>query len=279
MQFLPIYLYQNDIAVILDLDPTVTGVNRIMYQRDLTIQKGIKNEIRVQFKNSDQKRIPISNTQTFVFSMFDNSSQRLLLEKPLEVLDDGVTTSTRGLALLTINESDIIDLDRSSYTYSVKYYDSDGDFAPAYSNTYYGINGTIKLSNDVYPVLQPSQNITGFQKSFNASTQKYEHKSGNIYAYPQYNGNSALHTAVFYMTNFKGTVYTQATLYNDPENFNKYFTISTRHYTGSTNIDYVNFNGVFSYVRFMYVPDTAPAESNNDNPAFYGSLDKVLYRC
>ena len=76
MQFLPVYLYQNNISVILDLDPTVQGVNQVMYQRDLKIQKGIKNEVRIQFKNSDQKRVPVSNTQTFVFSMFDTTNQR-----------------------------------------------------------------------------------------------------------------------------------------------------------------------------------------------------------
>ena len=71
MQILPIYLYPNSIDVIIDTDATIVGVNRMMYQRDLKIQKGIKNQIQVQFKNSDQKKIRIFNTQTFVFSMFD----------------------------------------------------------------------------------------------------------------------------------------------------------------------------------------------------------------
>jgi hypothetical protein len=68
MQILPVYLYPNTLDVILDLDPTVQGVNQVMYQRDLKIQKGIKNQVRIQFKNSDQKRIPISDTTNFVFN-------------------------------------------------------------------------------------------------------------------------------------------------------------------------------------------------------------------
>ena len=279
MELLSVYLYQNDISVILDLDPTNSGVNRVMYQRELTIQKGIKNQVRIQFKNSDQKRISISNTQTYVFSMIDNVSHQLLVEKNLEILDDGVTTSTRGLGLLTLNENDTLDLDKGNYSYSIKYYDNTGSLVPTYSNTYYGMGGTIKLSNDAYPVLQESQSITEFQESFNAQTQLYEFKSGNIYARPEVNGNSALHTAAFYLTNFKGTVYTQATLSNSPNSFNRYFTISSKHYSGFTGVDYVNFNGVFSYVRFMYIPDTAPVEGTNNNPSFYGSFDKLLYRC
>jgi hypothetical protein len=279
MQSLPVYLYPNTLEVILDLDSTVRGVNQTMYQRDLKIQKGIKNQVRIQFKNSDQKRIPISNTTTFVFSMFDAASQQLVLQKDLNVIDDGATTSTRGLAILSLLESETVDLAKSAYKYSVTYRDPlDGTYLPAYANTYYGIPGTVHISDDVYPVLQPSQEIVSFLKSYNSHTQLYEHKSGNIYAYPEYNSNSALHTVAIYMKGFKGTVYIQGTLYNTPGSTDRYVTISTKTYTGFTGIDYQNFNGIFSYIRIMYVPATAPAGYGNDDPSFYGSLDKVLYR-
>jgi hypothetical protein len=276
MQILPVYLYANKLDIILDLDATVRGVNQIMYQRDLKIQKGIKNQVRIQFKNSDQKRVSISNTQTFVFCMFDVVNQRLLIEKELEVLDE--TTSTKGLALLTLNESDTLDLDRSSYQYSIKLMDTDGSYTPAYSNTYYGMAGTLHLSNDVYPVLQDSNSVDSFNITYNDDIQLYEHKSGNIYANPEYNGNSALHTLAMYMTGYRGTVYIQGTLDNTPGSSGNYSTIATRTYNGFTGIDPVNFNGVYTYIRIVHVPATAPAESNNDNPSFFGSFDKALYR-
>jgi hypothetical protein len=279
MQSLPIYLYPNALDIILDLDPIVKGANRVMYQRDLKIQKGIKNKVRIQFKNSDQKRIPISEDDVFVFSLFDATNQRLLLEKQLTVLDDGSTFATRGLAELTFNESDTMDLDVSDYQFSVKKLDTDGTYLPAYSNTYYGVAGFLKLSQDVYPVLQPSQEVVAFEKVYDDDLHKYIHRSGNIYAYPEYNSNTALHTAAAYMTNFKGRLLVEGTLYNSPASFNRYVTIADQTYNGFTGIDYFNFNGIFSYVRFTFIPDTAPAESNNDNPAYYGNFDKVLYRC
>jgi hypothetical protein len=276
MQILPIYLYSNTLDVILDLDSTVQGVNQVMYQRDLTIQKGIKNQVRIQFKNSDQKKVSISNTQTFVFSMFDAIDQRQIVEKRLDVLE--VNTATRGLALLTLTESDTVDLTRTSYKYTVKMQDTDGTYLPTYANTYYGVSGTLHVVQDAFPILQPSQEIVSFPRSYNDEIFKYEHKSGNIYAYPEYNGNTALHTMAIYMTAYKGTVYIQSTLNNSPGASGNYATIATKVYNGFTGIDYVNFTGSFTYVRVMYVPATAPGESNNDNPAFYGSLDKVLYR-
>ncbi len=278
MQILPVYLYQNTLDVILDLDPTVIGVNNVMYQRDLKIQKGLKNSIRIQFKNSDQKRIQISNTETYVFSMFDAINQRLLIEKPLDILDLG-TTSTRGLAMLTLNESDTLDLEKSSYTYAIKKLESDNTYSPAYSNTYYGINGTLNLLNDINPVLQPSTEISSFLMSYNSSTDLYEFKSRAIYADPAFQGNIALHTAAIYMTNFKGTLHVMGTLGNNPDDLTDYSILNSKVYTGTTSIDYINFNGVYTYVQFMYIPELGPTDLNNrDNQSYRGTLDKILYR-
>lgn len=276
MQNLPVYLYRNILNITLDLDPTTKGVNRVMYQRDLKIQKGIKNQIRVQFKNSDQKPVKIYNTQTFVFSMFDAINKRLIVEKPLQVLDN--STSTKGLALLTLDESDTLNLDRTSYQYVIKMADSDGSYTPAYANTYYGMAGTLHLQHDVFPELRDSIEIKDWDKRFNGDTMLYEQYSGDIYAAPEFNGNHALHTAAFYFTNYRGTVSVQATLDNSPGPDGNYDTIFTKTYDGFSGIDHVNFNGVFSYVRFKHIPKKGPTDPDNDNPAYYGSFDRVLYR-
>lgn len=265
--------------LILDLDPEIRGVNRVMYQHDLKIQKGLKNKIRIQFKNSDQKRINVNTTDTYVFSMFDSINRRLLLEKEITVLDAG-TTSTRGLAELTLTETDTLNFDKGSYTYAIKYLDqSDGSYLPAYSNTYYGINGTLYIYEDSYPVLQPSVEVEDFQISYNGTTELYEYKSRAVYANPELNGNTALHTLAFYLTGFKGIVYIQATLNNNPDDLGSYSTIKTLTYTGYTGVDYVNINGVFSYLNLLVIPEKGPLDlDNKDNQAYRGTFDKFLYR-
>lgn len=280
MQSLPIYLYPNIITVILDLDPTTLGVNQVMYQRDLKIQKGVKNQIQVQFKNSDQKRINVSNTGTYMFNMFDAINQRLLLTKPLSILDDGETLSLRGLAELTFYEGDTIGLDSTSYTYSITYQDpNDGNTVAAYSNTYYGINGSLQLFEDVYPKLNPTQEVTSLLRTWNPGTNLYFYPSGNLYAYPEYHSNNAaLHTMAFYMTNFIGSVTVQGTLNNQPDSTNYYYTIATLSYNNFTGIDYYNFYGIYSYVRVFYTPAIAPGDSTNDRRSFFGSFDRLLYR-
>jgi hypothetical protein len=346
MQSFPIYLYPNTLEVILDLDPTTRGVNNVMYQRELTIQKGIKNNIRIQFKNSDQKLLPVPASGMFVFNMFDATTQRLVLEKELTILDDTMysnvsvdqtvtsntltfasttgmeigqsvsgfgiqpntvitsisnnivtmnnptvypvtsatnltfgTMSLRGTGQLTLKESDTVDLSAGGYRFSVVYKDtSDNTYLPTYANTYYDVAGFVKVAQDVYPVLQPSQEIVAFLPVLNTDTQLYEYKSGNVYAYPEYNSNSALHTMALYMTNFKGLVLIQGTLSPQPDSYNKYFTITSKTYNGFDGVDYLNFNGIYSYVRVIYIPSKGPLDQDNTNTAYSGTFDKVLYR-
>jgi hypothetical protein len=278
MQNLPVYLYSNTLDVTLDLDTEIRGVNQVMYQRDLKIQKGIKNNVRIQFKNSDQKKIRIFNTQTFIFSLFDAINQRLLIEKPLNILD-AATTATKGLALLTLTESDTVDLTRTSYQYSIKLKDTDGTYLPAYSNTYYGMAGTLHLSNEIFPVLQDSTTISNFTKRYNDNISLYEHISGPAYSEPEFNSNNnALHTVALYMRAFKGSVAIQVTLDNSPNLNGNFKTLITKNYNGFTGIDYANFNGIYSYIRIIFTPAKNPIEPNNDNPAYYGNFDKALYR-
>jgi hypothetical protein len=67
MQKLPVYLYPNLFVIQLDLDNTVRGINNTMYQRELKIQKGLKNKVQIQFKNSDQKNIRINRNSNNYF--------------------------------------------------------------------------------------------------------------------------------------------------------------------------------------------------------------------
>ena len=309
---LPVYLYTNRYQILLDLD-TNQGVNRVMYQRNLTIQKGLKNNIQIQFKNSDQKPVAIHN-MTFMFNMFNSLEQTQLLSKQLQILDDGVTTSTRGLAVLSILESDTLDLQASSYNFSVTALDEDGSYTPAYSNTYYGISGTAEVRNDVNPVLKPTTEITNFQiyRNPNPDALRYEFYSGDVPANAAFKSNEGLHTAAVYLDGFSGTLEIQVSLSNSPGNTgnanvnftsiqsldsaqvnNDFVTVNSLTYDNFTGIDYVNWSGNWTYVQFKWIPMPTtefgnlnnfipPGGINNplkDKP-FYptGKIDKILYR-
>lgn len=276
MQKVPVYLYNNTVEILFDLNQN-QRVNNIMYQRNISIQRGLQNKLQLQFKNSDQKLLDITSS-TFVFSMFDDTDQRLLIEKPVEILDDGVTRSLRGLGLVTLTENDTLHLESVYYKFAVKQLNDSGSFEPTYANTYYTVGGTIRLLHDVEPTLKPTVTVVDFQRYFNADLQRYEWYSGNIEAHPEFKNSSAINTCAFYMSNYKGTVLIEGTLENVPGTFGNYALIDTRTYNNFSGIDYVNFTGIFTKIRVRYIPDKNPANQDNRDITYRGTFDKLLYR-
>ena len=301
MQKLPIYLYTNSYAITLDLDNS-RGVNNVMYQRNLIFQKGLKNKVQIQFKNSDQKPVPISSG-TFFFRMFDHDNIMPFQPKELAVIDDGVTTSTRGLAVLTLDESDTMDLAPKTYTFSVTALGADGSYVPTYSNTYYGVNGTAEIREDVEPFLTESFSTDAFNwyrdspldRQGIAQFNWWTFSSGTIEANPAFNSNNGLQTFAFYLTKFKGHIDIYGTLEDTPSgqgNANESYALlqSIPYNRSFTGVDYVNLNGNYTNFKVKYIPDgdalganwygaSVPGNPTPGQPYWpNGKLDKVLFR-
>jgi hypothetical protein len=301
MQKLPVYLYTNIYHVQLDLDNS-RGVNNVMYQRNLTFQKGLKNQVQLQFKNSDQKPVDISSG-TFFFKMFGQDHVMPFNPKPITVIDDGVTTSTRGLAVLTLSESDLLDVPAQSFNFSIVSLDDQGSYTPTYANTYYGVNGTADIRDDVEPYLTPSiENPTfeAFRDSPKDRTGQVQHQwwtfhSGNMEANPAFNTNNGLQTLAFYLNNFKGHVDVYGTLQNSPSgtgNNNELYALLTTidFSTKTSGVRYTNINGNFTNIKVKYIPDGDVSGQNWYGAAYPGNptpgqpnwpngkLDKVQLR-
>lgn len=301
MQKLPVYLYTNRYSVILDLDNS-KGVNNIMYQRNLIFQKGLKNKVRIEFKNSDQKPVDIS-TGTFYFRMFNHENIMPFTPKQLEVIDDGVTTSTRGVALLTLTESDTMDVPVQTFNFSITSLDSEGSYVPTYANTYYGVNGTAEIRDDVEPFLTPAIETSSFEAFRNSPKDRqgvtqyqwWTFESGSMGADPGFNTNTGLQTLAFYLDNFKGHIDVYGTLQNDPSgvgNANEpYALLKTLAYATKTNgVKYTNIIGNYTHIKVKFVPDGDQTGTNwygvsaggNPTPGVQywpnGKVDKVLFR-
>lgn len=90
---LPVYLYTPAIRVFLDLEnSTKNGVDK-MYHGYINIAKGIKNTIRFNFVNGDQRAISIAG-MSFEFGLFDQFTNTRVVQKALTILDDTITIST-----------------------------------------------------------------------------------------------------------------------------------------------------------------------------------------
>ena len=79
------------------------GRNSKVYDRRLTLHRGVSNPVTFTFKNEDQKAQDITS-KTYEFNMIDTETKKSVLTKTLTILDDGSTVSTKGDASCTITE-------------------------------------------------------------------------------------------------------------------------------------------------------------------------------
>ena len=86
------------------------GRNSKVYDRRLTLHRGVSNPITFTFKNEDQKAQNITS-KTYEFNLIDSESKKAVITKTLTILDDGSTVSTTGDASCTITEGDLLPLD------------------------------------------------------------------------------------------------------------------------------------------------------------------------
>ena len=244
------------------------GRNSEVYDRRLTLHRGVSNPLTFTFKNEDQKAQDITS-KTYEFNMIDSESKKAVITKTLTILDDGSTTSTKGDASCTITEGDLLSLDAKFYNFAVREVKSDGSREITYSDTGYAAAGTVELLDGAYPEFVASNNVSTF-----SSGGPLAYVSGNIDARPGINNNKALHTIAVYTKNFTGDFKVQGTMTSSPASAD-YFDItldgqgsSTVTLTDSTTVNYYNFYGVYHSVRFSW-------DNATDNT---GTIDKILYR-
>ena len=237
------------------------GRNSKVYDRRLTLHRGVSNPITFTFKNEDQKAQDITSKE-YEFNMIDSESKKAVITKTLTILDDGSTVSTKGDASCTITEGDLLPLDAKFYNFAVREVKSDGSREVTYSDTGYAAAGTIEILDGAYPEFVPSTSITTFTLSGETFT------SSAITARPGINNNSALHTVAIYPQNFSGTVTVQGTMVSTSPEEDDYFTITTTTLSSSSSVSALNFNGVFQNVRFK-------ADRTSGTT---GRIDKILYR-
>ena len=237
------------------------GRNSKVYDRRLTLHRGVSNPISFTFKNEDQKAQNILNKK-YTLNVVDTESKKNALTKSLTILDDGSTTSMKGTASCTITDGDLLKLDAKFYNYSVSDVTDANNPEVTYSDTGYVAAGTIEVLDGAYAQFADSTSVTAFTLSSDTFT------SGAVSGRPGINNNTALHTIAIYPKDFSGTVKVQGTMVATDPTDNDYFDITTSTLSSSSSVSYVNFTGVYQNVRFKAVrtADTT------------GRIDKILYR-
>jgi len=270
---LPIYIYETGYTLFSDLEPSVRQGYAPMYQKDIQIVKGVTNTIKFTVKNQDQKPIDV-NGETFTFHLVDPETGAVYLDKNCTTLDDGSTTTTKGVVELALTESDVADKLNKFYKFSVSRTVNGTGKHPTYANTYYGIQGTLEIIDGVYAPFTPSAELpnTDFTRPLTngyylPGDQGVDYISSVVDADPEFKRTNPLHTVAYYTTEYTGELRVQATLDSDTGT-GFWVDVETVTLTDATGVGYVNINGVYSQLRLVHNPDNANT----------GTFDKTLIR-
>tara|TARA_B110000503_G_scaffold2572_1_gene3417 strand:+ start:537 stop:1322 length:786 start_codon:yes stop_codon:yes gene_type:complete len=251
MQLTPRYLVKNITTLVAD----VAGFNteyRPVYSKQLQVYKGIDNALEFRLVNADQKPVDITSYIP-KFVAFDENNA-MVLEKDGTVLDDG-STVTRGKFTITITENELLNVKQQYLKYNVYMQETDGDKVLTYSQPNFGNDAVIYVNARVFPGPLASYPVLTFARE---SVELPIWYSETVNAQPAINGNEALHTAAVYTNAYEGDVVVQATLDNAVSDGTNWADIATLIFDGTETAPVpVNFNGVFSHLRFKTNADPA----------------------
>ena len=270
MQTMICYYYPNSVDVQLNVDPTLTLRNRVVYMRSLKLYKGIDNIVKFTFKNGDHQPVNVTGWD-INFNIISDSEGSI-------VVSQGVTpvNANLGVVTTTISDLDTIDLNNRFYNYSISLTDpTTGIQQVAYADENYGVRGEIELLSGHYPTFRPSINVSL------PTTSNTNVITSTVVSDTPTRQQSAHHTAQYYFDTFTGTVEIQATLDSLPANGNtggntslSWATISSTTFSEQIKTVYQNFDGVYTAVRFIVTPEPAPVFPIVDS----GTVTKILYR-
>jgi hypothetical protein len=258
------YLYNNVQTLYTDLAPQGMGYRK-MYARNMKLYKGIDNTFQIKLMNGDQKLInAIGQTLSWVLLDRTTAEVKCMLTKTVEGSDN-------SLVSFTINEGDLEPINSGLYMYSAYLTNESNKKTILYGDSQYGASVPVEIVSNSFPQVYPSIVLDEFVTE---QGQNYPNPTTTLYtsavnARPELNGkNNALHTATFYSTSFNGTVNIEVTLDNGITDVVQWATLDRKIITDSDAISYINFNGVFTFVRFRIAPDSLNT----------GKVDKILYR-
>lgn len=149
------YLYQQIVRVLL-IDVSggyFTARYEPVYAKSLTVNKGVDNVLLFEFINQDQKPVNITGS-AFVFRLLNQTGDRLLLEKPMEIL-----SASTGRVKVVLDTADTIDLVAQPASYSIQR--SAGNYVQAaYVNANAEARADCNIVDSVLPEFVPSRPLT-----------------------------------------------------------------------------------------------------------------------
>ena len=272
MQYVTGYILPNELDVLLHTDGTERRFEKV-YERPIKLYKEFNNSFTIVVKNQDQKKQFVNDASCEL--QISNEDDQLVITKTGVVQDDGSSTATKGHIKFTLSESDMLKLDQTFYHGVLKFTGNDSTVSILYADTKFDAKINFEVVQGTSPEFKASTQLDAF------TLLEGEFITSSVDAKPNNNSNDGLHTAVYYLNNFSGTIKILGTMtagasYATDAQQSEFFVIDSQEYAEETGRRYVNFTGVFKRVAFAaHHSDSTGAP---DSSTVLSGLDKILYR-
>jgi hypothetical protein len=266
MNTVKLFQYSKEIELVCQDAANSASMNRylgntVMYDTHHKLHKGIDNTFRFVVRDTDRKTVDLTG-KTMVFKLHDRKSrENVLFRYPV------ITNAIKGMATLTIADSETAMLPQGFYQYAMYTIDGNGVEEILYTDLYENGKGTFEVVDNIYPEFSDSQQTSTFYFDGNKHTSSvFDGSSNTVYS-------RSLHTIALYFEGFTGVVHVQGDLSVSPSNEDKDWFDLTPQLMYDGNITINNETGVQGYVvqanvNWLRIIYTATS----------GSITKVLVR-
>lgn len=271
MQKISSYLYPNRISVVADLASYPTEW-RIVYQRMIKLYQGMHNVIELDIKNSEQRRIPITD-YTLKCVIMDQLGNEIYTATVVPI------PQTTGLATITVPAEALDRIKPQFLNYSVYILNQNGTKTPIYGDTSFGAIGKIDLIAGAVPGPQSPKIIDTFtylvNDDYNLNAIDRTYYSESVEVNPQNDiGETAKIDLEFRNKNLNAEVKVQLTSDQVVSAGTRWETLDTFIIDSSTTLleksytEIHDFSNNISWLRITYDPINQST----------GTFDKILVR-
>lgn len=231
----PLYFFKPRQIVVL-YSGTSSRRYQIVYAKNLTLNRGVDNQLQFQFLDQEQKKIDITG-KTLSFRLLNYDGTQILLRKALDAF-----LPLTGLANLTLSSSELININPQLCSYSLEIDDGSLNL-PVFTNSEASARGTISVVDSVLPKHIPSMpvEIPTHQTVANTGTTYYSSVIGM-------NGTSLM-TFQPYLDEYSGNIVIQGSTSID----NGWYDVDTiGTFANDSSTTSFSVEGFHPYVRLQF---------------------------
>ena len=220
---------------------TGNGFFMPQYSKPLSIHKGVDNQLRFHFLNSEQKPVDITG-KTIVCRIINYDGTKVLISKAL-TLQLPVT----GIATLELSAADIENIPTQKAYYSLEIPIGEFDF-PVYIDQNMGARGDLNIVNSILPSFVPSELVTiptgqDFPNLHSNNTETITYYSSVINTQ-----ENPILTLQAQYSEYEGNIVIQGSTLVD----NDWYTITTEQYSNVSDTKGYTLEGFHPFIRLQF---------------------------